>query len=145
MIHTLKVARAESGSILAALSIFATEPTLDWLNHAKERIRIEFKSSTTAPASQFAFNCWSPESVIRRCQSALVHGAHPAEITCRDLEMNGIFTGNQDRLNQACSLARGNDGSVIETSGRKRKLNGDEMVPYRASLPTSGLSVEQQV
>lgn len=142
MIHTLRVVREESGSIMAALSIFATEPTLDWVKRAKGPAKA---AEQTAPFSESSLK-WSPEEVVRRTESAL-NGAHPAEITCADLEGNEVFqqTGGAKLLSQLKSVVRGDavaSEEAISSVSLKRKPHDG---PYRAAIPPSSLSVEQQV
>lgn len=146
MSHTLRVAKAESGPIIAALSVFVTEQTLDWLSHAEKKIKSTqlAKISTTEQ-----LNSWSPTEVVQRTEN-LLSGIHPSEVTCRDLQKNNIFSTpeGQKVLLQLLSIVRGktslSDASNFEpnTSTNKRKV---ENIGFRGNLPSMGLSTDQQV
>lgn len=129
MIHTLRVtSHEESGSILAALSVFATEPTLDWLRHLE----------TTAGTG------WTPQDAISRAEKVLQKGAHPADITCHDLNQNRMLASYPMILNQLMVAVRGSNPAEGSTAlgGAKRK---QESVVSRSTLPLEDLTIEQQV
>ena len=134
MVHTLRVIRSEMDSILAAMSIFVVEPSLDWLDHA-----VRHQSNKNAAIDSIS---WSPRRVWDCCRDKL-NGAHPSEMTCRDLQNNAHFStiNNQDgdMLTYLSDLVRGiaSGGSL-----NKRSLSQGS---FRIDFPSGGLSVEQQV
>ena len=130
MIHTLRVtSREESGPILAALSVFATEPTLDWLRHME-------KTAGTG---------WTPRDAISRAEKVLQKGAHPADITCRDLSQNITLAKYPTVLEQLMAVVRGSNPGEGSTAlgGAKRKQ--ESVSPSRGTLPLEDLTVDQQV
>ena len=130
MIHTLRVARAETGSIIAAMSIFVSEPTLDWVKATRK----SFETQSTAPD-----DCehWWPEEVVRRAKRVL-DGAHPTAITCYDLQKNKHVRGQVSKLT---AMLRGEEDASA-TASVKRKHGG---LWRRATFRSDGLTVEQQV
>lgn len=131
---------------MAALSVFVTEPTLDWLKRAEESAK-ELPSSSPSPPSSTA-SIWSPEEAIRRTERAL-DGAHPSHITCEDLKKNIRIVLQQDLFPQLISVVRGSSepsGATTTTiSGKRTQPNQQDGAPYRSGLPPAGLTVEQQV
>ena len=128
MVHTLRVLRGESGPILSALSVFATEPTLDWLRHLE-------KSAATG---------WTPQDAILRAEKVLTKGAHPAEITCHDLNHNCTYNRHPNILEKLMGVVRGtrpDEGNSSPGTKRKQETLG---VPSRSTLPTENLTIEQQ-
>lgn len=141
---TLTVAKEETRSLMAALSVFVTEPTLEW--------ETKVISMTGSVSSCVQRNCLSPEDIVRRTEN-LLNGAHPSEITCTDLEKNTIFSTAEGKriLPQLLSVVRGRvsqslaafqtDSPVPSKSGKRRH----EETRFRATLPTQGLSTSEQV
>ena len=147
MIHTLRVIREESGPIMAALSVFATEPTLDWLKRAEESSRDALKFGREQ--SSAGDSNWTPDEAIRRTENAL-GGANPADVTCADLKKNKMFSlgDGQTVLTQLVAVVRGSAGAPDDEStmsSAKRNKPCNDASSYRSSLPSAGLSVEQQV
>ena len=147
MDHALRVAKAESGSIIAALSVFVTEPTLDWLRHSEAMARVIQNDATLTNDNNVGSNlCWSPTEVVKRTEN-LLKGFHPSEITCRDLEKNNVFLTAEGSklLVKLCTIVRGKtvktDSEVVLS--KKRKIENN--VNYRANFPSKGLSTNQQV
>jgi DNA-dependent protein kinase catalytic subunit len=144
MIHTLRVIKEESGSIIAALSIFVTEPTLDWLKRAEK-----MATRSRTEASNNESTDWSPVEVIQRTEN-LLNGSHPSKITCDDLKRNTIFSTAEGRklLPVLVSVVQGtSDPSTVagssDTIVNKRRI---ECYPSRrASMPKQELSSDQQV
>ena len=123
MIHTLQVARTETGPLMAAMSIFVSEPTLEWIR----------TSTATIQSADF-----TPQQAIGRARDIL-DGAHPAEITCRDLAKNPEC---RQFLGEIMNAVRGITPPSTDAHCAKRKRDNP---PYRSSLPPDGLTVEQQV
>ncbi len=140
MDHTLRVAKAESDSIIASLSIFVSEPTLDWLKHSDlTKDRMSTNESTNI--------CWASMEIVQRTKN-LLKGFHPSEITCRDLQKNNIFLSDDGKnlLVQLCAAVRGKTASKTGSDAapdNKRKREND--VKHRTNLPSEGLSTNQQV
>lgn len=143
MIHTLRVAKEESGSIMAALSVFVTEPTLDWLKHAETMAK---RSQTKKFKNNSAV--WAPVEFLLRTEN-LLNGFHPSKITCDDLEKNKIFSTTEGRklLPLVVSVVQGTDFTDVGTKSDsvviKRKIENTKNL--RASMPKQGLSSDQQV
>ena len=142
MVHALRVARAEVGPLIAAMSIFVSEPTLEWIRTVPNLIGVQSSQSTSNSWTEF-----SPEEVILRAQYIL-KGVHPAEITCRDLQRNKehhklFYVSTTGKVRAAVRGAVAADALCIGGStSAKRK---DDSGPYRFTLPPNELSVEQQV
>lgn len=144
MIHTLRVAKEESDSIMAALSVFVTEPTLDWLKHAETMAK---RSQTKKLENNSAV--WAPVEFLRRTEN-LLNGFHPSKITCDDLEKNKIFSTTEGRklLPLVVSVVQGTDcPTAVETKSdsvvNKRKIENTKGL--RVNMPKQGLSSDQQV
>lgn len=134
---TLRIAKAETGSLIAALSVFVAEPTLEW----KEKL---------TPDSDKGAKCWSPNEIIQRTNN-LLDGVHPSEIMCLELQRNTVFQRSAQGsliLPQLLSIIRGRTASpTCKTdfgcqSTNKRKK---EEMSYRAALPSEGLDTLEQV
>jgi len=142
MIHTLQVARAEVGPLIAAMSIFVSEPTLEWIRMVPKFINVQPSQSASNLSTEFY-----PEEVIHRAEYIL-NGAHPAEITCRDLLKNKEYHKLHDEstINRVMAAVRGatNTNILYVNTPAPAKRRHDSL-PYRATLPSNGLSVEQQV
>lgn len=141
MLHTLRVAKADMGSILAALSIFVTEPTLNWLTHAEEMAKSSHNVINESTV-------WAPDVVVLRTEN-LLKGAHPSDVLINDLRQNKHFVSSEDQkvVTQLFAVIRGNRVINSENlseidSVKKRKSHVES---YRTGLPPNGLSVEQQV
>ncbi|KAI9558578.1 hypothetical protein GHT06_015366 [Daphnia sinensis] len=142
MVHTLRVAKTESGSIIAALSIFVAEPTLNWLKEAEILTENRYQATFTNESTS-----WSPAQIIERTDN-LLKGFHPSVITCQDLQKNKIFstTDGQKLLPQLFAVVRGSTltslemGPEIAAIKRKAELHSSR----RASMPQQGLSSDQQ-
>ena len=144
MIHTLQVARAEVGPLIAAMSIFVSEPTLEWIRMVPKLIDGQASQLTLNLSTEF-----SPEEVIRRAEHIL-NGAHPAEITCQDLQKNKEYHKLFDKIaiGKVMAAVRGavillEDPLHIDASASAKRKH--DVLRYRATLPSTGLSVEQQV
>lgn len=139
MVHTLRVAKAESGSIIAALSVFVTEPTLNWLKEAEKKTENRFQATFTKESTN-----WSPTQIVERTDN-LLNGFHPSVITCQDLQENKIFltADGQKLLPQLIAVVRGNRSMLTSLETIKRKVEPHSS--RRASMPQQGLSSEQQV
>uniref|UniRef100_A0A0P6IJU2 non-specific serine/threonine protein kinase n=1 Tax=Daphnia magna TaxID=35525 RepID=A0A0P6IJU2_9CRUS len=139
MVHTLRVAKAESGSIIAALSVFVTEPTLNWLKEAEKKTENRFQATFTKESTN-----WSPTQIVERTDN-LLKGFHPSVITCQDLQENKIFltADGQKLLPQLIAVVRGNRSMLTSLETIKRKVEPHSS--RRASMPQQGLSSEQQI
>lgn len=145
MVHTLRVAKAESGSIIAALSVFVAEPTVDWLKVIETTTEHRSQATSTKESTS-----WSPAQIVQRTDN-LLKGFHPSVITCQDLRKNKIFStaDGQKLLPQLFAVVQGNGGVLAssevdsESAAVKRKL--EQRVSHRASMPQHGLSPDQQV
>lgn len=143
MIHTLRVAKEESGWIMAALSVFVTEPTLDWLKHAETMAK---RSQTEQLKNDSTM--WAPVEFLRRTEN-LLNGFHPSEITCDDLRKNKIFATIEGRklLPLIACVVQGTDRpfTSVETNSESTNKRKMENKSRRASMPKQGLSSDQQV
>ena len=142
MVHALRVVRAEVGPLIAAMSIFVSEPTLEWIRTVPYLIGVQSSQSTSNSWTEF-----SPEEVILRAQYIL-KGVHPAEITCRDLQRNKEYHKlfDMSTIGKVLAAVRGTvsaDALCIGASTSAKRIHDSR--PYRATLPPNELSVEQQV
>lgn len=139
MVHTLRVARIEIDTLLAALAVFVTEPTLDWSTHAKTLI--EDQELGTSGESSVS---WSRKEVMERTESIL-RGAHPAAITTQDLQQNPIYKSQENRNSLAVisNILRGDfpELSKLTDEPTKRKFPDSNS----QSIVLKGLEAEEQV
>lgn len=140
MVHTLSVAQAETETLLAALAVFVTEPTLDWLKNAKS-----FTKNLDSDISESGASIpWSPEDVIRRT-NYILKGAHPAAITIQDLQRNPIYNLQKFRnaLQEVTGILRGGklESRPSKVNQTKRKLVATES----NAVVLQGLNSDEQV
>lgn len=145
MVHTLRVARVEMETLLAALAVFVTEPTVDWLRSAKSPTVDQEVGKEDLEKSI----SWSPEEVIERTGNIL-KGAHPVSVTIQDLQRNPIYSLHQNRnaLEEVTSILRDNlnsSGDQPESLSNVKDCTKRKFESNNQPLGLQDLTVEQQV
>lgn len=119
MINFLKLIRKNSNSLLATMTVFIEEPSIDWLDHAA---RCSDNSQSTTADVDFQ---WYPKRKLDQVRRKLA-GANSVDVTIEDLdngpELRKIYNGAY------VSLVKGHPQYNVRARKSSRDLSVEDQV-----------------